>query len=133
VTSLSTIHISDTELPSSHINAVDKDSHGDYLVSSRHTSTIFKIAGLSSPSGTTPGTIIWRLGGKKSSFPTMDSTVPGTPNLLVLFTLQRKAYLADIVDIVGTSPSSIMRDGGHRSMGYLYGTMQTLTFCQPVP
>ncbi|MCJ1283112.1 hypothetical protein MMC26_002439 [Xylographa opegraphella] len=64
-----------------HINAIDKDENGDYLVSSRHTSTIFKIAGNKNTEGMAPGTIIWRLGGKRSSFPVMDSTVPGTPNL----------------------------------------------------
>jgi hypothetical protein len=44
-----------------HINSVDKNNEGDYLLSSRHTSTIFKING-------TDGSIIWRLGGKKPSF-----------------------------------------------------------------
>ncbi|KAJ5351913.1 hypothetical protein N7452_000887 [Penicillium brevicompactum] len=44
-----------------HINSVDKNEEGDYLLSSRHTSTIFKING-------TDGSIIWRLGGKKPSF-----------------------------------------------------------------
>ncbi|CAG8240684.1 unnamed protein product [Penicillium salamii] len=44
-----------------HINSVDKNHEGDYLLSSRHTSTIFKING-------TDGSIIWRLGGKKSTF-----------------------------------------------------------------
>jgi hypothetical protein len=45
----------------SHINAVDKTSDGDYLVSSRHTETIFKISA-------TNGSIIWQLGGKDSDF-----------------------------------------------------------------
>ncbi|KAJ5162556.1 uncharacterized protein N7500_004386 [Penicillium coprophilum] len=44
-----------------HINSLDKNAEGDYLVSSRHTSTIFKING-------TDGSIIWRLGGKYPSF-----------------------------------------------------------------
>ncbi|MCJ1293684.1 hypothetical protein MMC34_005239 [Xylographa carneopallida] len=64
-----------------HINAVDKDENGDYLVSSRHTSTLFKIAGNKNTEGLAPGSIIWRLGGKRNSFPVMDSTVTGTPNL----------------------------------------------------
>ncbi|MCJ1393156.1 hypothetical protein MMC18_006028 [Xylographa bjoerkii] len=64
-----------------HINALDKDENGDYLVSSRHTSTLFKIAGNKNTEGLAPGSIIWRLGGKQTSFPIMDSTVPGTPNL----------------------------------------------------
>lgn len=52
----------------SHINAVDKNEEGDYLVCARHTSAIYKIAGKTSPSGKTPGEIIWRLGGKKNDF-----------------------------------------------------------------
>lgn len=44
-----------------HINAVDKSEDGDYLISSRHTSTLFKING-------TDGSIIWRCGGKLSDF-----------------------------------------------------------------
>ncbi|KAJ5615189.1 hypothetical protein N7537_000303 [Penicillium hordei] len=44
-----------------HINSIDKNEEGDYLLSSRHTSTIFKING-------TDGSIIWRLGGKYPSF-----------------------------------------------------------------
>ncbi len=43
-----------------HINSVDVDGNGDYLVSSRHTWTIFKLS--------SKGKIIWRLGGKHSSF-----------------------------------------------------------------
>lgn len=65
----------------SHINSVDKDTDGDFLISARHVSTIYKIAGLTSPSGLAPGEIIWRLGGKRSSFPIMDSEVAGTPSL----------------------------------------------------
>ncbi|MCJ1386068.1 hypothetical protein MMC17_009193 [Xylographa soralifera] len=44
-----------------HINAVDKSIDGDYLISSRHTETIYKI-------NSTDGSIIWQLGGKKSDF-----------------------------------------------------------------
>ncbi|KAJ5535215.1 hypothetical protein N7527_001469 [Penicillium freii] len=44
-----------------HINSLDKNEEKDYLLSSRHTSTIFKING-------TDGSIIWRLGGKYPSF-----------------------------------------------------------------
>lgn len=53
-----------------HINSVDKamDGSGDYLVSSRHIDTIFRISGAD-------GSIIWRLGGKgapSSSFQRLD-------------------------------------------------------------
>jgi hypothetical protein len=44
-----------------HINSVDRDSEHSYLISARHTSTIYKING-------TSGSIIWRLGGRLSNF-----------------------------------------------------------------
>jgi hypothetical protein len=44
-----------------HINSVDKDSAGNYLLSARDTCSVYKISG-------TNGTVIWRLAGKKSSF-----------------------------------------------------------------
>ncbi|OQE11621.1 hypothetical protein PENVUL_c002G01656 [Penicillium vulpinum] len=44
-----------------HINSVDKSQSGDYLISSRHTRTIYMISGQN-------GTVLWRLGGKRSDF-----------------------------------------------------------------
>ena len=44
-----------------HINSITKGNDGHYLLSARHTSTIYKING-------TDGTVIWRLGGKRSDF-----------------------------------------------------------------
>ncbi|KAJ5147868.1 hypothetical protein N7526_001220 [Penicillium atrosanguineum] len=44
-----------------HANAIDKNQYGDYLLSARHTSTIYLISGQD-------GHIIWRLGGKKNNF-----------------------------------------------------------------
>lgn len=44
-----------------HINSVDKDSHGDYLISARDACAVHKVNG-------TTGEIIWRLGGKRSDF-----------------------------------------------------------------
>ena len=49
-----------TSVPS-HLNSVDKNSEGDYLISARHTSGIYKVSGSN-------GSVIWRLGGKQSSF-----------------------------------------------------------------
>ncbi|MCJ1307949.1 hypothetical protein MMC25_001598 [Agyrium rufum] len=63
-----------------HINSVDKDGNGDYLVSGRHVSTVYKVAGLKSPTGLAPGEIIWRLGGKNNTFTKMLSEVPFAPN-----------------------------------------------------
>ena len=44
-----------------HINSVDKDSEGDYLISARDACAVHKIDG-------STGEIIWRLGGTKSDF-----------------------------------------------------------------
>jgi hypothetical protein len=44
-----------------HANAVDMDNDGNFLVSARNTSTIYKI-------NRATGKIMWRLGGKKSDF-----------------------------------------------------------------
>ena len=44
-----------------HVNAVDKNAAGDYILSARFTSTIYLISGQDK-------SIIWRLGGEKSDF-----------------------------------------------------------------
>ncbi|KAJ5500794.1 hypothetical protein N7453_009845 [Penicillium expansum] len=44
-----------------HINSVDKNAAGDYLISSRHTSAIYKISGKD-------GSVMWRLHGAQPSF-----------------------------------------------------------------
>ncbi|KAK1579359.1 ASST-domain-containing protein [Colletotrichum navitas] len=44
-----------------HLNSVEKMPDGNYLVSARHTSTIFKVS-------SRDGSIIWRLGGSNSTF-----------------------------------------------------------------
>jgi hypothetical protein len=44
-----------------HANSIDKNADGDYLLSSRHTSCIYKISGAN-------GTILWKLGGNDNSF-----------------------------------------------------------------
>lgn len=44
-----------------HINSVDKDSSGNYLISARDACSVHKING-------TDGSTIWRLDGKRSSF-----------------------------------------------------------------
>jgi len=44
-----------------HINSVDQNADGDFLVSARHTCTIYKVSGQD-------GHIIWRLGGSLSDF-----------------------------------------------------------------
>jgi Arylsulfotransferase (ASST) len=69
-----------------HINSIERDANGDYLVSARNTWGIYKIDGQT-------GNVIWRLGGKRSDFKMGPGTVfawqhdarmhPG--NLLSLF------------------------------------------------
>ena len=44
-----------------HMNSVDENSEGDYIISARHVSALYKING-------TTGSIIWRLGGTDSDF-----------------------------------------------------------------
>lgn len=44
-----------------HINSIDKNKDGDYLISSRHTSAVYKISGKD-------GSIVWRLHGQTPSF-----------------------------------------------------------------
>lgn len=44
-----------------HLNSIDKDSHGDYIISASEASSIFKISRES-------GDIIWTLGGKLNQF-----------------------------------------------------------------
>lgn len=44
-----------------HINSIDKNEAGDYLISARFTNTIYLISGIN-------GDIMWRLGGKATNF-----------------------------------------------------------------
>lgn len=50
-----------------HINSIDKNSDGNYLISARHTSTVYKISGKD-------GHVMWRLGGKQTDFVLEDGT-----------------------------------------------------------
>lgn len=54
-------NVSYADIAESHMNSVDKNAEGDYLISSRFTSCIYKISGKD-------GSIIWRLGGPESDF-----------------------------------------------------------------
>lgn len=48
-----------------HLNSVDRFDDGDYLLSARHTDTIYKISHVD-------GSIVWRLGGRQSDFQSLD-------------------------------------------------------------
>jgi hypothetical protein len=54
-------HLTPTPFDFFHVNSVDPQADGDVLISSRNTSTAYLISG-------TTGAVLWRLGGKKSSF-----------------------------------------------------------------
>ncbi|ETN39604.1 uncharacterized protein HMPREF1541_05830 [Cyphellophora europaea CBS 101466] len=49
-----------------HINSMDENADGDYLISARHTSSLYKLSG-------TSGDVLWRLGGSRSDFELLDS------------------------------------------------------------
>lgn len=51
----------------SHINSIDVRPNGDVLASFRHLSSVFLIAGPANDQQE-PGTVIWKLGGRDSSF-----------------------------------------------------------------
>ena len=66
--SLDHVPITDTDVPPDgshleyfHMNSVALDTDGNYLISARHTNTIYKV-------DRRTGAIIWRLGGRKSDF-----------------------------------------------------------------
>lgn len=59
----------------SHFNALDKFSNGDFLASSRETDTIYRISHID-------GSILWRLGGKKTDFPLHDNARFGAQHLV---------------------------------------------------
>lgn len=50
-----------------HINSIEKDSKGNYLISSRHCSALYYVSG-------TDGSVIWTLGGQNSSFEMGENT-----------------------------------------------------------
>ncbi|RMD40479.1 hypothetical protein DV735_g4659, partial [Chaetothyriales sp. CBS 134920] len=58
-----------------HINSIDKDGQGNYLISSRHLHALFCINGVT-------GNVMWQLGGKGNMFRdlTDSSAYPGKPS-----------------------------------------------------
>lgn len=53
-----------------HLNAIDENADGDYLVSCRHTQAVYKVSG-------EDGRILWRFGGKTSDFEMLDGLTFG--------------------------------------------------------
>ena len=77
-----------------HLNSVDLLADGNYLISARHTSTVYKL-------DRATGEIVWRLGGKKSDF----QIGPGTA-----FAYQHDARAR------GNGVVSIFDDGGYSTV-----------------
>jgi Arylsulfotransferase (ASST) len=93
-----------------HINSVDKDSEGSYLISARDANAIYKING-------TTGNLIWRLGGKHSDF---------TLGEQVEFSFQHHArYLSrdgqkEVISLYDNSAHGTENGGGHEVHLYPY-------------
>ncbi|KAK5173383.1 uncharacterized protein LTR77_002064 [Saxophila tyrrhenica] len=68
-----------------HFNAVDKFDDGDYLVSARHTDTIYKISHKD-------GSIVWKLGGRHSDFEFPDFRTKFTRQHHVRFHSQNETH-----------------------------------------
>lgn len=68
-----------------HLNAIDKFDDGDYLLSARHTDTIYKISHID-------GSIVWKLGGVNSDFEFPDERCKFTRNHHVRFDSQNDTH-----------------------------------------
>jgi len=77
-----------------HINSIEKDSFGNYLISSRHCWTVYYVDG-------TSGDIIWSMGGMNSSFAMGNGTS---------FSFQHHTRWVDLNDTYGTM--TVFDNGG---------------------
>ncbi|RAL16818.1 arylsulfotransferase family protein [Aspergillus homomorphus CBS 101889] len=68
-----------------HINSVDKDQTGNYLISSRYTSSLTYISGVT-------GAVLWRLGGRRNDFTDLS---PDGGRAATNFTWQHHARFRD--------------------------------------
>ncbi|KAK3053181.1 hypothetical protein LTR09_005807 [Extremus antarcticus] len=68
-----------------HFNAVDKFTDGDYLISARHTDTVYKISHKD-------GKIVWKLGGRNSDFEFPDFRTKFTRQHHVRFHSQNETH-----------------------------------------
>jgi len=50
-----------------HLNSIDQNIEGDFIISGRHVNAVYKIAGMHNNRGT-PGSVLWTLGGKRNQF-----------------------------------------------------------------
>lgn len=87
-----------------HINSIQKDAIGDYLVSARVMDCVYKISG-------EDGHIIWRLGGKQSDFEIDDAAV---------FAFQHDARW---VDSANQSQITLFDNGPTASIAYSRGLL----------
>ncbi|KAJ5947976.1 hypothetical protein N7466_000991 [Penicillium verhagenii] len=87
-----------------HINSVDKDEHGNFLISSRYLNCLAYISG-------TTGSVIWKLGGKESSF--TDISAGSASNI----SWQHHARFQPQYDTVNTTKVISIFDNSSRGKG----------------
>lgn len=71
----------------SHINSLDRFANGDWLLSARHTNTIYRISGKD-------GSILWRLGGTNSSFEMIDFTFSAQHHACILSESSEQLFIS---------------------------------------
>ena len=96
---------------SPHTNSIDKFPDGDYLVSGRHTDTIYKISHQD-------GSIVWRLGGKTSDFHFVDddATFARQHHAKIVSQNQTHTVLSMFDNSVGISPKDDFANARSRGL-----------------
>ncbi|KAK2757153.1 hypothetical protein CKAH01_17027 [Colletotrichum kahawae] len=89
-----------------HINSVDKNYQGGYLISARHASAVYKINGKT-------GDILWQLGGSRSDFSISDDIIFGFQHDARFF---RNSDAGDGVEFISLFDNAA-RANGHRGGG----------------
>ncbi|KAJ5114055.1 hypothetical protein N7456_002589 [Penicillium angulare] len=84
-----------------HINSIDKDKHGNFLISSRYTNSLAYLNG-------STGNVLWQIGGKNNSF--KDLSAGAATNI----TWQHHARFQPQYDISNTTKAISVFDNGSR-------------------
>lgn len=95
-----------------HINSVDKDEEGSYLISARDANAIYKING-------TTGALIWHLGGKYSNF-TLGENVEFSFQHHARYISKSASGESEVISLYDNSAHGTENGGGHEVHLYLY-------------
>jgi hypothetical protein len=95
-----------------HINSVDKDEEGSYLISARDANAIYKING-------TTGALIWRLGGKYSNF-TLGENVEFSFQHHARYISKSASGDSEVISLYDNSAHGTENGGGHEVHLYPY-------------